>query len=988
MSKRGKTFIKKQQDVAIYVRFVLTVIVTICLAVAGLIVRIDTEASGDHLTQNVISQPANPVSKPTPEGLPRQNIPPQTLAIRTRITFNEKKDLQVTTGVDSYLLVSPEIASAEIKNRFTLSILGLRIGETILLVTSGQRRFTYVIEVVPRPSAAERQSQFIGKNGGSQASATSGSFTTLYAQGSGGGPTVLRQNVDYRKKLSGNKTLRVSGELFKLFGNTDRNLAIARVKDFALNRLSLGLDTHNQSIDILDSQVNISPLSLNNYTLRGFHLVSTPKSAADRILPAKGIEIFAGLARPSLAFFDNSRPKIAGVMIPIVNGDSFQARAGVIAISSERNTRERGGTIFRAEVAYAPKKQIFADAEIAFENGDLSWRARFDLRFTKYGASGEITRFARSSPLNSIGAQPGGRKSESLSFYWRPVSSLGTSVGYNHTRISRQANLQLADYDRSLLFANANFTITKGSRINLRYTDQKIETAFPGSLSKFQIQTRTFLIGNNQRLSQNWSNTIEARFNFSREANAGEGLEKGFSVKEQLRFAWRGGSITGFLNYTHKTPSLTSMIVRNPQLLPPLLQTAFALDPAEFLRTYRDRLEFLLGGIELPQTRSFDASASFQKTFSRFTVTSEMRYNASEIYAVNQKNLYTSAGLGVRLDNANSLQVNGWKTLSGSRQSGITISYTHQFGLSGDEFQFSRLFNFNRGKIRGRVFYDLNGNGLLDRGEPGVVGMKIQIDGKRSVISDKDGNYEFAANEGRHRVVLLSSDLGVRLLADTPTEQYVTLNTGQKLDLNFGVRDFGSISGRVLNDADLSPGTQTQHALGLGGVKIILRSAETGSGSFVLDQLTGAGGTYDFPNLRPGKYLIEIDSASLPANFRIPGITGSLIIIEPLRSLLYDIPIAAQRSIAGIVFIDKDGDGQYTPGKDEPLAGASVTVENKSSISGVDGAYLLRNLPAGKIQLLVCLPNGVENTPIVVELGAEPVTQRAINIPIPAIKNY
>lgn len=71
----------------------------------------------------------------------------------------------------------------------------------------------------------------------------------------------------------------------------------------------------------------------------------------------------------------------------------------------------------------------------------------------------------------------------------------------------------------------------------------------------------------------------------------------------------------------------------------------------------------VLNGIELPQTRSVDAGARVQKTFSRFTTTAEVRYNAGEVLAVNQKNLYIAASVGIRLDNANSLQVNGWKTM-------------------------------------------------------------------------------------------------------------------------------------------------------------------------------------------------------------------------------------------------------------------------------------------------------------------------------------
>jgi len=617
--------------------------------------------------------------------------------------------------------------------------------------------------------------------------------------------------------------------------------------------------------------------------------------------------------------------------------------------------------------------------EMAYANGDLSWRAKLDLKFAKYGASGEVTRFARTSPLNSIGAQPGGRRSESFSFYWRPNQRLFSSAGYNHSSITRLAGSRLADFERSLVFANLTYSINRDSRINLRYTDQKIETAFPGGLSKFEIQTRSILIGLNKRFNQHWSNSVEARLNFSREAQASESLEKGFSLSEQLRFTWRGMSATAFLNYTHKTPSLTSLIVRNPGLLPPTLQPAFALDPAAFLRTYNDRLEFLLNGVELPQTRNVVAGMRFQKTVSRFTLTGEARYEAGEIYAINQKNLYTAASIGIRLDNANSLQVNAWRSTGGRGQSGITLSFTHQFGSSNEGFQFSSLFEFNRAKVSGRVFNDLNGNGRPDPTEPGLAGMKIQVDGKRWVTTDKDGNYKLSASAGSHTVVLVSGDFGVRLLANTPTEHRVILGSGQKLNLDFGIRNSGSISGRVFNDMGPTP-TSPNGGQGLQDTRVVLRSADTNG--LVMEQMTRPDGTYEFTNLRPGRYVIEIDPNSLPPNFQIPELTSSSIFVEPLRSSYYDIPVPAQRAIAGLVFVDNDNDDMYTSGTDRPLEGASVRFNNKTAVSDANGAYVLRNLPAGSVTLNVRLANGAEIASRVLELGPSPVTMRSVDLAI------
>lgn len=964
-------------------RMVVTAGAFFLLVTAALIARVAiTSGSGAPPGNKPSLRPTRAAVTPSPT--PSSNTPVHTSPPRITIPLGNTHDLQIATGFDSFLMVSSEIATGVAKNRFSVGITALKIGETMMLATYGTRRQTYIIEVVAKPRGDARRNGLTDLDGVSQKPpALTGSFTTTFARGSGGGTSLLREKVDFRQTLSKERTLRVSGEMFKLFGGADSELAIARVRNFALNRLSVGLDTADRMIDVLDSQVNISPMSLNSYTMRGFHLAGTPKPGSNANFRKKGIEIYAGLARPSLAFFDTNGGMVAGAMVPVFTKDNFQARAGFAAVSADRNSREAtGGVVAQADAVYAPTKEISVHGETSFANGDLSWRARLDLSYVKYGGSAEITRFARSSPLNSIGAQSGERKTELLSFYWRPVARINTSAGYNHTQVSRQTNSQFADYDRSLIFANAAYSLTKNSRINLRYTDQKIKTAFRGGLTSLDIQTRTVSAGHSIRFNRNFSNTFEASLNFDKERRSNEGLENGFSLREQLRISWKGANLTGFLNYTNKTPSLTSLIVRNPQLLPALLQTAFALDPYAFLRAYRDRFAFLLGGVELPLTRSLDGGVQFQKTFSRFTVSAEARYNAGEIYAVNQKNLSTSAGVGIRLDAANSIRVDGWKSFGANARSSVTVSYTHQFGSSGDGFQFSRLLGFNRGTVRGRVFYDLNGNGISDAGEPGLAGMKIQVDGNRYIATGSDGRYEFTGHAGRHRVVLVSGELGVRLLASTPTEQSVNVDGRQKLDLNFGVRDHGSVSGRVFNDSDPLRGPQTHSETGLSGIRVIIRSIDTGFGSSMLEQVSAADGTYSFVSLRPGRYLIEVDPMTLPDNFRVPAVTSSSIIVEPLHGSSYDVPLAAERAVTGVVFIDADGDGRYTYGKDEPIEGARVTINDNASITDQNGAYILRHLPAGRMNLVVVPPGRVEGTSYFVVLGIKPVTQRAHDLRI------
>jgi hypothetical protein len=259
----------------------------------------------------------------------------------------------------------------------------------------------------------------------------------------------------------------------------------------------------------------------------------------------------------------------------------------------------------------------------------------------------------------------------------------------------------------------------------------------------------------------------------------------------------------------------------------------------------------------------------------------------------------------------------------------------------------------------------LNGNGLDDANEPGVAGVTIQLDGNRTVKTDAAGRYEFSTDKGAHTIALLSTELGVRLRASAAA--------------SFGVSDFGFISGRVFNDANQT-GEMPPNPHGIKGVRIVLRSADMKSESILAEQTTDGSGTYRFANLRPGNYTLEIDPATLPPNFRFPAQTLHQIRVLPIRGFYLDIPVAAQRAVAGIVFIDEDGDGKFDPQKDKPVEGAQIAGGGSFAVSDRSGAYILRNLAAGQIKLLVRSPQGAESSPVLLELGVEPVTKRAVNL--------
>jgi len=148
-------------------------------------------------------------------------------------------------------------------------------------------------------------------------------------------------------------------------------------------------------------------------------------------------------------------------------------------------------------------------------------------------------------------------------------------------------------------------------------------------------------------------------------------------------------------------------------------------------------------------------------------------------------------------------------------------------------------------------------------------------------------------------------------------------------------------------------------------------------------QVTDASGTYEFRNLAPGKYTLQVDEETLPPYFRMPEQTSWELTVQPVRGAYFDIPLFAQRRVSGIVFIDKDGDGKLDPAIDEIVPNATVACGQIKAVAGADGAYLLRALPAGTLEIVATAPGGRKSAALTIEMDAEPSIKSAVNLAIP-----
>ena len=160
------------------------------------------------------------------------------------------------------------------------------------------------------------------------------------------------------------------------------------------------------------------------------------------------------------------------------------------------------------------------------------------------------------------------------------------------------------------------------------------------------------------------------------------------------------------------------------------------------------------------------------------------------------------------------------------------------------------------------------------------------------------------------------------------------------------------------------------------GVKIILHGAQPST----LSQTTGADGRFVFYDILPGTYSIEVDPATLPQKYCVS--TPATIDVQPGACSEAAITLEPRRSVVGRAYVDVNGDGIYSPGKDTIIEGAQVSVDGMFSVSGPDGTFRFDGLPAGRMSLVVVWPAKDHSTHVVLDLGEGPVTDRIVNVPL------
>jgi hypothetical protein len=181
-------------------------------------------------------------------------------------------------------------------------------------------------------------------------------------------------------------------------------------------------------------------------------------------------------------------------------------------------------------------------------------------------------------------------------------------------------------------------------------------------------------------------------------------------------------------------------------------------------------------------------------------------------------------------------------------------------------FRFFNRFEMNSpskwGKIKGRVFKDLNGNGVYDNGEPTFAAVAVSVPEEFIAQTDQKGQYVLEQIvPGAKTVKIEMKDLPIELISPEGEARGVTLKSKEIARLDFPLVEASSIKGEVFIDEN-NNGVYDLGEEGLEDISIYLSPKLRTSKS-------DENGRFFFEFLSPGSYEVSIDPGQVPLEYKL-----------------------------------------------------------------------------------------------------------------------
>lgn len=244
-----------------------------------------------------------------------------------------------------------------------------------------------------------------------------------------------------------------------------------------------------------------------------------------------------------------------------------------------------------------------------------------------------------------------------------------------------------------------------------------------------------------------------------------------------------------------------------------------------------------------------------------------------------------------QLENVGSLQVDG-STASPVRRLDTTFQSD---GSTLGDVPLSTSWNFgfissNPASASGLVWNDLNGNGALDPGEPGLGNSQVTLfqpsyhpdngwtwNNYQSVTTDSEGYWSVTGLEEGEWAMYVSPSGNNMYSTHEPTPRGAHGNTSftvsggeHRSGLDFGFATAGTVDGTVWADYNRN-GIQDPGEFGLEGVSVQICQGNPGDGShWCSGASTTSNGSWTIGWIPPGTYTVTVQSDQLPAGHHYP----------------------------------------------------------------------------------------------------------------------
>jgi hypothetical protein len=574
---------------------------------------------------------------------------------------------------------------------------------------------------------------------------------------------------------------------------------------------------------------------------------------------------------------------------------------------------------------------------------------------------------------------------------------------YQHS-VTKPAGLTLLPGTSDYLNPHLSFFLSPRESATFNYTYTRNQG---GLTPQTQTQGNRFDLALNSQLTRRIINTAEATvgaLSDPTQVNAQSDL----TLLDAVSIPVRSGTLNIGFQHSRNDPSLVSRLNQEINLLSPALQQSFLLDPVGFVdsNNLSPEIRDLLNNLQ-PTNTQITLQGQFP-TRNRLNLSPMVGYYRAAQGLGQGTNSYL---LGYNLTYQLTRTIQFQSSLSNMHlwdvsQQGLRRTSVFSFGinkrLSGHQ-TWLHPFQARRATIQGQVFRDNNVNGRLDAGEPGFAGLRVELSDGQTALTDVQGRFRFSGlKPDVYTVTLPLKQFNEPIRVTSPTSVDVDIAMPMLAQVDFGVVNFARVMGNVFNDYLLT-GKKELDAPGLRQVRLSLSGGKAEHST-----LTESSGDFEFDDLSPGEYRLSIDPSTIPANYQIA--TASFPIhVAPTSTVVQDVPVQALRSISGRILMKPTGanggrlkipgvvdgapangvhNGNHDRNNNElvPLAGVKIAVDHTTVTTDQDGAFVLRNLPAGDVffQILAArsVPEGVKLPAWRVRLPRDPLFIQGATITI------